>query len=112
MRDCGGMTACYSATRSNDITAAMFFQLSLPSTPPATDAVGDPALPELGTAGTLTIQSQQDAAPGQVARLFAARIREPREALRVRVAPHAAAAETFTAPPLAEAPDEGLARLQ
>ena len=112
MGDCGGMTACYSATRSHHITAAMFFQLSLPSTPLATDAVGDPALPELGTAGTLTIQAQQDAAPGQVARLLAARVRGPREALRVRVASDTAAAETFTAPPLAEAPDDGLARLQ
>lgn len=90
----------------------MFFQLSLPSTPAATDAVGDPALPELGTAGTLTIEAAQDASHAQVARLLPARVREPRDALRVRVASGSAVVETFTAPAQAEAPDEGLSRLQ
>ncbi|WP_427913842.1 hypothetical protein ACPWT1_02475 [Ramlibacter sp. MMS24-I3-19] len=90
----------------------MFFQLSLPSTPAATDAVGDPALPELGTAGTLTIGAPHDASHVQVARLLAARLREPRDALRVRIACGSAGAMTFTAPPLPEAPEQALVRLQ
>ena len=90
----------------------MFFQLSLPSTPPATDAVGDSALPELGTAGTLTIDAPQGNGHQQVARLLAARVREPRDALRVRIAA-GTATETFTAAPLLPATiDEGIARLQ
>ena len=90
----------------------MFFQLSLPSTPPATDAVGDSVLPELGTAGTLTVEAPHDALHEQVARLFAARLRESRTALRVRVPARTSAPVTFTALPLAETPEEGIARLQ
>ena len=112
MGDCEGETACYSAIRFNDTPAPMFFQLSLPSTPPATDAVGDSALPELGTAGTLTIEAPQGHGHDQVARLFAARVREPKDALRVRIAAGAVTAVTFTATPLPETLDEGIARLQ
>jgi len=75
----------------------MFFQLSLPSTPPATEAAGDSVLPELDGAGTLTVQAQERPARDQVARLLAARARESRDALRCRVAPAHEAAVTFTA---------------
>jgi hypothetical protein len=90
----------------------MFFQLSLPSTTPAADTVGDSVLPELGTAGTLTIEAPQDDLHEQVARLFAARLRQPKDAQRVCIVADTAAALTFTAPPMAEAADEGLAPLQ
>jgi len=90
----------------------MFFQLSLPSTPPATDAIGDSVLPELGTAGTLTVEAPHDALHEQVARLFGARLRESKAALRVRVTAGSSLPETFTAPPLADTPEEGIARLQ
>lgn len=91
----------------------MFFQLSLPSTTPTADAVGDSVLPELGTAGTLTIEAApHDALHEQVARLFAPRVREPKGALRVRVAAGEALPVTFTAPAMADPADEGLAPLQ
>lgn len=90
----------------------MFFQLSLPSTAATADTIGDSALPELGTAGTLTIEAPHDASHEQVARLLAGRLREPRNALRVRVTAETAEAVTFTALPPAQAPDEGTARLQ
>ena len=37
----------------------MFFQLSLPSTPPATEAAGDSMPPELGGVGTLTVPARE-----------------------------------------------------
>lgn len=90
----------------------MFFQLSLPSATPAADTVGAPVLPELGTAGTLTIEGPQDVLHQQVARLFAPRLRERKDALRVRIAADAPECITYTAPPMAEPDDEGLVRLQ
>lgn len=90
----------------------MFFQLSLPSTPQATDAIGDSALPELGTVGTLTIEPPRGPGRDQVARLLAGRLREPRDARRVRIDGGTSAAVTFTAAPLAETLAEGLAPLQ
>lgn len=90
----------------------MFFQLSLPSTPQATDAIGDSALPELGTTGTLTVEAPEGPGHDQVARLLAGRLREPRDARRVRIEGGTAAVVTFTAAPLAEALDDGSAPLQ
>lgn len=90
----------------------MFFQLSLPSTTPAADAVGDSVPPELGTAGTMTVEARGDGLHEQVARLFAPRAREPKDALRVRIAAGAAATVTFTAPAAVAPVDEGVARLQ
>jgi len=75
----------------------MFFQLSLPSTPPATEAAGDSMPPELGGVGTLTVPAQERPARDQVARLLAARARESRDSLRCRVTPAREAAVTFTA---------------
>jgi len=75
----------------------MFFQLSLPSTPPATEAAGDSVLPELGGAGTMTVAAQERPARDQVARLLATRSRESRDSLRCRVMPAHEAAVTFTA---------------
>jgi hypothetical protein len=75
----------------------MFFQLSLPSTPPTADTTSDSVLPELGTAGTLTIEAQDRLEPEHAARLFAARVREAKNALRCRVGPSLDAPVTFTA---------------
>lgn len=75
----------------------MFFQLSLPSTPPATEAAGDSVLPELGGIGTLTVPWQDRPTRDQVARLLATPRRDTTGALRCQVAPASDAAETYTA---------------
>lgn len=90
----------------------MFFQLSLPSATPTADTVGDSVLPELGTAGTLTIAAPQDAQHEQVARLSGPRLRGRKDALRVRIAADAPDCVTFTAAPMAEPTDEAFPRLQ
>lgn len=75
----------------------MFFQLSLPSTPPAADTGSDSVLPEPGAAETLTIEAQDRQQRDHVARLLAARVRDPRNALRCRVGPSLDTPITFTA---------------
>lgn len=86
----------------------MFFQLSLSSSQPATEAAGDSELAEMGGAGTLTVQAQERPAGDQVARLLAARARDGRAPLQCRVTSIREAAVTYTARPLpgtSEAPD-------
>jgi hypothetical protein len=90
----------------------MFFQLSLPSTPPAADTVGDSVLPELGTAGTLTIEPNERPTRDQVARLTSSRVRDAKHVLRLRISGSGEAAMTFTAPPAPTEPEEGIPRLQ
>ena len=75
----------------------MFFQLSLPSTPPATEAAGDSMPPELGGVGTLTVPAQERPARDQVARLLATRARDTRKSVSCGVTPVREAAATFTA---------------
>ena len=90
----------------------MFFQLSLPSTPPAADTASDSVLPELGAAGTLTIEAQDRAGRDHVARLRATRARDAKDALRCRVAPSLDAPMTFTACSAHAAPGDAAADLQ
>jgi hypothetical protein len=75
----------------------MFFQLSLPSTPTTAETAGDTLLQDLGTTGTLTVQSQERPARDQIARLLAFRPRDARNALRCQVGASLDAPLTFTA---------------
>ena len=90
----------------------MFFQLSLPSTPPSTDTGSDSVLPELGTAETLTIEAQDRLQRDHVARLLATRPRDTRDALRCRVGPSLDAPITFTVCSALADPGDAAADLQ
>jgi len=90
----------------------MFFQLSLPSTPPATDTGEDSVLQDPGTPGTLTVVAGERPAREQVARLLATPARDSKHTVRCNVGQAQPSACTFTAGPPRPRADEQFPNLQ